>query len=175
MQHGSCCPNLEHEVGGRLSPCLWSIMVPLSEIGISCRSLFWSDVCTCLLIVMENLNSRTLVEWETIGRATVHSIGRVIGVSPFSAATHPHNECCRGMAWVGCLGGQVFGALDLEGGPVVRPLSLPPWACWSCGIGAPLCFCWPGRDGFRQEVLSVGIKMYTSCHWLASLLVACQV
>ena len=57
-----------------------------------------SDVCTCLLIVMENLNSRTLVEQETIGRATVHSIGRVIGVSPFSAATHPHNECCRGMA-----------------------------------------------------------------------------
>ena len=38
-----------------------------------------------------------------------------------------------------------------------------------------------GHDGptgssplvIRQEDLSVGIKMYTSCHWLASLLVAC--
>ena len=155
-------------------------MVPLSyplaqgpvDIGISCW--FSPASARVFCFVIKNWNSRALVV-GTIGRATGHSIGRVNGVSPFSAATHPHNECCRGMAWVGCLGGQVFGALDLEGGPVVRPLSLPPWACWSCGIGAPLCFCWPGRDGFRQEDLSVGIKMYTSCHWLASLLVACQV
>ena len=115
-------------------------MVPLSEIGISCWPLFGPMFARVFYFVIENLNSRTLVEWETIGRATVHSIGRVIGVSPFSAATHPHNECCRGMAWWDVLAAKWLALLTRIGELVVRPLSLPPGADGLTGSSLLLLF-----------------------------------
>ena len=90
------------------------------------------------------------------------------------------------MAWWDVLAAKWLALLTRIGELVVRPLSLPPGADGLTGSSplllcghdgptgsSPLRFCLPGRDGFRQEDLSVGIKMYTSCHWLASLLVAC--
>ena len=106
-------------------------MVPLSyplaqgpvDIGISCRLLF-SPMFARVFYRYEN---RILELWrKAIGRATDHSTGRVCGVSPFCAATHPLDECCRGMAWVGCRCSHVCGVRGVEGGLVVRPLSLPP-------------------------------------------------
>ena len=154
-------------------------MVPLSyplaqgpvDIGISCWPLFGPMFARVCHFVIENLNSRTLVEQETIGRATVHSIGRVIGVSPFSAATHPHNECCRGMASgnvvaAKCLahstrkGDLLFVLLRFLRGLMVFRDRRPHY--------------YFGHDGpTGSSPLSVGIKVYNSCHWLASLLVAC--
>ena len=149
-------------------------MVPVADlidIGISCWPLFGPMFARVCHFVIENLNSRTLVEQETIGRATVHSIGRVIGVSPFSAATHPHNECCRGMASgnvvaAKCLahstrkGDLLFVLLRFLRGLMVFRDRRPHY--------------YFGHDGpTGSSPLSVGIKVYNSCHWLASLLVAC--
>ena len=118
-------------------------MVPVADsidIGISCWPLFGPMFARVCHFVIENLNSRTLVEQETIGRATVHSIGRVIGVSPFSAATHPHNECCRGMARWDVLAAKCLAHSTRKGDLLFRPLSLPPGADGLTGSSPPLLF-----------------------------------
>ena len=58
-------------------------MVPLSyplaqgpvDIGISCWPSLLSDVRARIFVVIENRNSRTLVDQETIGRATTTRSG----------------------------------------------------------------------------------------------------
>ena len=131
-------------------------MVPLSEIGISCWPLFGPMFARVFYFVIENLNSRTLVDQEAIGRATIHSIGRVTGVSPFSAATHPHNECCRGMAWWDVLAAKWLALLTRIGELVVRPLSLPPGADGLTGSSPLLLFGHDGLTGSSPSLLLAG-------------------
>ena len=157
MQHGSRCPNLHlNEVGGREGFMPQEYHGPFVRDWDFMLAIVRSDVCTCLSIVIENLNSRTLVERETIGRATVHSIGRVIGVSPFSAATHPHNECCRGMAWWDVLAAKWLALLTRIGELVVRPLSLPPGADGLTGSSPLLLFGHDGLTGSSPSLLLAG-------------------
>ena len=70
MQHGSRCPNLRlNEVGGREGFMPQEYHGPFVRDWDFMLAIVRSDVCTCLLNVMENLNSRTLVEdhWESHG------------------------------------------------------------------------------------------------------------